>query len=451
MSAWCSSHDLIQDFYSPLTRFWELTIGALLAYWPYVKSYQNLIIRQGHAYSVIGGLILLIALYVIDQSKEFPGYWVALPVLASVFLLGAGSESVLNKRVLSHPWMVKLGIISYPLYLWHWPIFSMVRVVQGEQASVIERLLMVGVSVCFAWATYRWVEIPIRFQIKHAYKIWLLLFVMTCIGVLGYVTYKADGFPRRDVMGAERIFNQGDLGHDEFHQYFQEHFESCVESSISNTAGKWHGMVRCFQSQKSSLFDVVLVGDSHAEHLFIGLAEAMPDKNVVFYSKPGMPLMAEREFATVFDLVMQTNNYSTVVLAANWAPKIKKDSLHLFEKDLGDTVSKLLTAGKKVYVLSDVPQFAFDPQKCKYQRPLSGGVKCEMPRQEAELQLNKYWDVVKQTQKKYPSLQVIELTNLFCTSEICQMANQGVLLYRDNNHLNIRGSRYVGLDISNSL
>jgi hypothetical protein len=135
------------------------------------------------------------------------------------------------------------------------------------------------------------------------------------------------------------------------------------------------------------------------------------------------------------------------VLTANWASKIKNSSLSVFEKNLDNTVGQLLAGGKTVYVLSDVPQFAFDPQKCKYQRPLSGGVKCEMPRQEAQQQLNTYWDVVTRVQNKHPSLRMIDLTNLFCTSETCQMANQGMLYYRDNNHLNIPGSQYVGFKI----
>lgn len=450
-NVWWSSRDMTQDFYSPLTRFWELTLGALLAYRPYTKGFQNFTFQQAHMASVLGSVVLVIGLGVIDQSKVFPGYWAVLPVLASVLLLGAGPCSVLNQRVLSHPWMVQLGAISYPLYLWHWPIFSITRVVQGEQASVIARLLMVGMSVCLAWVTYRWIEEPIRFQIKHAYKTGLLTLGMVCVGVLGYATYKADGFPQREVMNVERVRNQGDIGHDVFHQYFQNHFEACSETRIAATAGRWHGMVRCFQSHKSTQFDVALVGDSHAEHLFIGLAQSMPDKNVVFYSKPSMPLIRDDEFATVFDVVMQPNNYGTVVLMANWAPKVKKGALSQFEQDLDHTVGRLLAAGKKVYVLSDVPQFAFDPQKCKYQRPLSGEVKCEMSRQEAQQQLDTYWGAVMQVQKKHPSLRVMNLTDLFCTSETCEMAKQGVLHYRDNNHLNISGSQYLGFRIFENL
>ncbi len=450
-NAWWSLRDLTQDFYSPLTRFWELTLGALLAYRPYANGFQNLTTRQAHACSVFGFVVLAIALGLIDQSKAFPGYWALLPVLGAVLLLAAGPSGVLNQWVLSNPWMVGLGVISYPLYLWHWPVFSMVRVVQGEQASLIARLSMVGLSVCLAWMTYRWVEVPIRFQIKHAYKTWVLSLGMVCIGVLGYVTYKADGFAQRDVMRAERVHNQGDLGHDVFHRYFQDHFQACSETRIAATAGSWHGMVRCFQSYKSTQFDVALVGDSHAEHLFIGLAEAMPDKNVVFYSKPSMPLLSDAQFATVFDVVIQPNNYGTVVLTANWRPKIKNGTLSQFEQDLDHTVGRLLAAGKKVYVLSDVPQFAFDPQKCKYQRPLSGEVTCEMPRQEVQQQLNTYWGAVTRVQKKHPSLRVMDLTDLFCTSEACQMAREGVLHYRDNNHLNIPGSQYLGFKIFENL
>ncbi|NBS95101.1 MAG: acyltransferase [Betaproteobacteria bacterium] len=446
-NGWLSLHDLKQDFYSPLARFWELSSGALLAYLPFTRGHRNLAPGMASFLSGLGIVLMITGICMLDSSVAFPGYWALIPVLASVLLIGAGPRAWVNHHVLSRPILTQLGLISYPLYLWHWPIFSLARVVNGESVPMGGRVILILISVGLAWLTYRLVETPVRFQIRHPRKTWILSLLMLLVGVLGYVTSKTDGFPDRDVMNSDRVFNQGDIGHEAFHRYSQEHFFPCEETRIASTVGTWNGMVRCFQSKKQKPIDLVLVGDSHAEHLFIGLAEAMPDANVAYYSKPALPLLGEAEFSTIFEVIAREKNYKTIVLTANWAPKVRPVSPEKFATDLNATVRTLLQAGKDVYLLSDIPQFQFDPQKCKYLRPLSDGVKCEMPRTIAQQQLAVYWSVIQDVQQKNPAMHSMDLTDFLCNPDVCNMASQGLLYYRDNNHLNMAGSRYVGRQI----
>lgn len=447
-NGWLSQTDLTQDFYSPLSRFWELMCGALLAYGQHAKkTWATSSVFQSDGVSLLGLMLLLFSLIGIHSTLAFPGYWALMPVIGSVFLIASGPSAVVNRFVLSQPLMTRLGVWSYPLYLWHWPVFAMVRVVNGEQVSVGLRCAMVILCVGLAWVTYRWVEVPLRFRIKHPLKAWALLGSMGLLGCLGYVTYKSEGWPNREIMSAKYVMHEGDIGHDKFHQYFQDHFFPCEEERIAKTAGSWKGMVRCFQSKESSQFDLTLIGDSHAEHLFIGLAQALPGKNVVFYSKPALPLMSEPEFTTVFDVIQTSKNYSSVVLAANWAPKLKGYDRELFEMNLEKTVNALLVANKQVYLLSDIPQFHFDPQRCKYQRPFTGDVKCDMPYDLAQAQWSEYGAAMAAVQQKHPSVRVLDLNPLFCAEGRCSMAREKQLFYRDNNHLNIGGSQYLGLSI----
>lgn len=456
-NGWLSQTDLTQDFYSPLSRFWELMCGALLAYWQRAKKtrHQNTLrigsVFQSNLLSLLGLMLLALAMVGMHSSLAFPGYWALVPVMGSVLLIAAGPNAVVNHQVLSRSCMTRLGAWSYPLYLWHWPIFALARVIQGEQVSVGARCGMVVISVGLAWATYRWVEVPVRFRIKHPLKVWVLSGAMCLLGGLGYATYKTEGLPNRDIMKANYVKHEGDIGHDAFHQYFKDHFLPCKEERIASAADSWKGMVRCFQSSKSSIFDFALIGDSHAEHLFTGLAQALPQKNVVFYSRPALPLMSEPEFNTVFDVVLKSKNYAAVVLTANWAPKLKGYDKTTFVVNLEKTIDALLAANKQVYLLSDIPQFGFDSQRCKYQRPFSGDVKCDMSRDVVQRQWKEYaaaWDAI---QEKYPSVRVLDLSAAFCTLEVCSMVREKQLLYRDNNHLNILGSQYLGLNIVSNL
>lgn len=450
-NGWLSQSDLTQDFFSPLSRFWELICGALLAY---CQQYKKLLVAsnkfQSDVLSLLGLVLLIFALIGINSTFAFPGYWALIPVMGSVFLIASGSDSIVSRLVLSRPLMTHLGAWSYPLYLWHWPVFAIVRVVNGEQASVGVRCVMVLLSVGLAWATYRWVEVPLRFRIKHPLRVWILLTSMCLIGCLGYTTYKSDGWPNREIMNPSYVMHEGDIGHDIFHQYFKNHFFPCEETSIAKTASTWRGMVRCFQSGNSAKYDLALIGDSHAEHLFIGMAQALPEKNMVFYSKPSLPLMSEPEFDAVFDVILKSKNYSAIVLAANWTPKLKEYDKKLFAVNLENTVEALLSANKQVYLLSDIPQFGFDPQRCKYRRPLSADVKCDMPQNVAREQWEQYGNVMIAVQKKYPLVQILDLNHSFCTEGGCSMAREKQLLYRDNNHLNVLGSQYLGLSIAHN-
>ncbi len=446
---WLSEADLTQDFYSPLSRVWELMCGAVLAYWQHCKKTRRIgDVFQTNMVSLFGLTLIALALVGINSTMAFPGYWALIPVVGSVLLIASGPGALVNRHVLSRSFMTRLGAWSYSLYLWHWPVFALVRVVNGEQVSAGMRCGMVVLSIALAWATYRWVEVPVRFGIKHPLKVWFLMGAMFLLGCLGYATYKSDGWPNREIMSTKYVLHEGDIGHDIFHQYFKNHFFPCEEASIAKAAGTWKGMVRCFQSGKSFKFDLTLIGDSHAEHLFIGLAQALPEKNVVFYSRPALPLMSESEFKTVFDVVLTSENYSAVALVANWAPKLKEYDKGAFVVNLEKTVAALLAANKQVYLLTDIPQFGFDPQRCKYQRPLSGDVKCDMPYEQVQAQWGEYGAAMVSVQQNYPAVRVLYLNRPFCTSEICSMARDKLLFYRDNNHLNVVGSQYLGLNIA---
>ncbi len=122
-------------FYMPFTRFWELASGALLAqlalmapngdalgglrrFAPFLGDSRAL----RDALSVAGTLLVLAPVLRLSHTASFPGFWAALPVLGTVALIAAGQRAIINRRLLSAPPMVLIGLISYPLYLWHWPL-----------------------------------------------------------------------------------------------------------------------------------------------------------------------------------------------------------------------------------------------------------------------------------------------------------------------------------------
>ena len=447
-----SQHDLVHDFYSPLTRFWELLCGALLAYAgaPQTKpalSEQAWWAHSTHLRGALGAMCLALAVSITD-ARHFPGVWALLPVTGAVLLISATPKAWVNRVVLSRGVCVWLGTISYPLYLWHWPIFSFARIVEGGTPSVMWRSAALLASVGLAWLTFWAVEKPLRFTWNFRYKTALLVLAMAGVGVLGHVTHKSDGYPSRAVMQPEHVVRGGDLGHDEFHDYFKQHFFPCAETSIYQEAGAWKGMVRCFQSKPQPQVDLVLLGDSHAEHLFLGLATSLPQLNVAFYVKGALPSLNGPEFKTILSHVLPDKHIQKVVLAGMWsghASEVKQSAG--LENALGPLIDALEQAGKKVYLIDDIPQFSFDPQRCKFQRPLTQSTKCDAPIAEFQAQRQSYLGDWMQVIKRHPEVAWVDLSRLMCNDQTCGMARDGQVLYRDNNHLNIPGSLYIGKHI----
>lgn len=440
-----SQHDLTHDFYSPLTRFWELLCGALLAYRTVVIAASD---KTAQLRTALGAALLVVAIVWIDADKRFPGAWALLPVMGAVLVISGDGQTWVGKTLFANRFSVWLGTISYPLYLWHWPVFSYARIVEGGTPSVEFRFVALCASVVLAWLTFQWAEKPIRFGWQFRYKTGALVLGMLAIGALGYSANKTHGFPERNIMKDQKVFNAGDIDHDVFHNYYGKHFFTCADPVIQKDAGNWKGVVRCFQSHATGPVTVLLLGDSHSEHLFLGIAEQLPHINVGFYGKGALPFLSKDEFKLIFESILHNPDIKKVVISAMWASRMheisKNESL---ASELSQTVQALQNSGKKIYISDDIPKFSFDPQRCKFQRPLMQSTKCDEPRQNLDNQRAKYLADLQKVVRLNPDVEWIEISSLVCSGETCSMARDGQLLYRDNNHLNIPGSQFVGAGI----
>jgi peptidoglycan/LPS O-acetylase OafA/YrhL len=212
--------DRVGDFYSPLTRFWELLAGSLLAYVAHhgfqlwirvgaridacrVKLAGTPVARETtlrDACAIAGVLFIALGLMVISKERRFPGMWALLPVLGSVLIIAAGAESWFNKTLLSNRVLVWFGTISFPLYLWHWPLLSFAQIVEGEIPARPVRIAAVAAAIMLSWLTFRFVEHPVRFSARALETTLALLVMMVIVGVTGYRTFEQGGIATRSVV-----------------------------------------------------------------------------------------------------------------------------------------------------------------------------------------------------------------------------------------------------------
>ena len=191
-------------FYSPVSRFWELMIGGVLAY--LVLHKPTWIARYREAQSAAGLLLLGVGLVVITRDRAFPGWWALMPTLGAALLISAGPATWGNRTLLSNRLAVWFGKISYPLYLWHWPLLSLALIQNNSDPTLpTVRMAMVVTAIVLAWLTYKLVETPIRGQNKGATRSLVLGFVAA--GLFGAAVVALGGLPRRAVNQDEtRLF-----------------------------------------------------------------------------------------------------------------------------------------------------------------------------------------------------------------------------------------------------
>lgn len=430
------SRDTTALFYSPQTRFWELMIGAILAYITVSPTRLKRLIssRFSSLRAQLGGVLVVLAVISGAWAGAYPGAWALLPTLGATLLISAGPDTWINKRVLSQKLMVGVGLISYPLYLWHWPLLTYARILEGRTPPVSTRVLLVVASFILAYITYRIIEKPLRFHARQRVVTYGLASAVLLVGGAGFITSANNGFENRTVNLREVKF-AGDIGHVEFHDYVETNFFPCTPDEVRAQAETWEGTTRCSQSRNDIPVDTILLGDSHAEHLYIGLAESLPNKNVAFYIRNGMAVESNPGFDIIFDAIKDNPNINQVVIGNFWTLR------GVPTNDLSKTVRSLQGRGIKVLITNGTPDFLFDPALCKFDG------ECAELANDFQERFDTYAADLDEVVRDAPGLELVNTADLLCDSQECVMGATGKLFYRDAHHLNIPGSQFVGAEI----
>lgn len=185
--------DPVATFYLPFTRAWELLAGGVLACgWNQLRHTS----AASNLRAAAGLVLIAIAAGVLDSKSAFPGWWGLLPVAGAALLLSAPAAWGC-RHLLSSPAMVRIGLISYPLYLWHWPLLVFFGIIKFAPLTLLERALIVALSFALAALTYRLVEVPFRFGRPNRRGIAGLCAGMGLVALAGGVIVAGRGFDFR--------------------------------------------------------------------------------------------------------------------------------------------------------------------------------------------------------------------------------------------------------------
>ncbi|QWD66558.1 acyltransferase family protein [Polynucleobacter sp. MWH-Aus1W21] len=489
--------DPITAFYSPLSRFWEIILGGVLAwfcafkgahknpkkylsakYFHIVNKCEAILAGAGwrNIQSLIGLILIVVSVFMFTKDLAFPGYWALIPASAAILLIVAGRDAWVNRVFLSHPSLVWVGVISYPLYLWHWVLLSMVRGLEGELPSRNVRLSIIAVSVLLAWLTYELIEKPIRFKLYKKSAIITLALLMIFTALLGLYVYKDNGFEIRS-------------RHQKFSAYIDsirrtEMQAECFEIPYAyKISDKWF----CELGDKQSAATIFAYGDSHALSLIPVLEQYALNKKIkiLFAGTSGCPSLlgiqsmrrgngietynCRKLNDRIFSYV-RSNGIKSVILANRWVyysgsivtPNeinyISRDELEPiniessrrdFSWALQNTIAKYSEIGVKVYLVEDTPRQLVLPRDILVKAGPS------------DVEINKFSvsrDLHEQNQsyvnaeirKHDDKASIINFDKLICNLEICPLAKDGQFLYFDSDHLGVYGSHllYPALNLS---
>ena len=486
-------------FYSPFLRFWELMAGSLLA-WLYkgemftglankVGPYLSFVLLRdssktdsvrlcGNILSVIGLAFILTAVFALD-NKDFPGYKALLPVMGAVLMIPAGKDAFLNRYLLSNRVMVWFGLISYPLYIWHWPFLSFAWIVGGEMPQLKVRIGCVVLAVIMSAVTYYFVEPRLRWGRYGGFKAAGLLSVMVIIGVTGYSIERHDGYTVRMDDPEQPVI-------DAISKRLSEDAGRCLQY-IPDWKRLGDGYNLCRLQRAEGKNTIAVIGDSHARHLYPGLS-ALAEENegvAVFPTPCAIPLIglhsgikpawlrkqpfrihSQHLLSEGFSFILSHKNITKVVLShspgCSWHDVVdtRNPDNHDFDSILRDGFSRtydaLTRAGKEIYVIWDSPTYYKSSRfsKCSAssaRRPSAVPSFLSLKQFDAcsvkvsDLERRKFVDNWKKVSREkadgYKNIHFIDLEESFCHRGLCSMLDSsGRMLYADGEHLNIRGS-----------
>jgi len=447
------------------TRAFELLIGALLA----ITPRYSLSAFFEKALGAIGLVVILASAVLFTDQTAFPGLHGLLPCIgAALILYYSKPHQGVDGYLLASAPMVYLGKISYPAYLWHWPIIAFLNI-QHIELDVPVSIIVILTTLLLSSLTYHLLELParrahrysIRQVVIYGYVIPTLIFVGVIISLTA-----AKGLPQRfdaklNAMSAAINSKSQDLRHechgDGHHAATPDTAEHCV-IGVSNRP-----------------VDFLLIGDSHANH-FTGMLDVMArdaglrgydvTQNSTIYLPNTESFYTDRgvrknfpEFKIRNDKltqIIQSGHYKAVILGGSFAKRyrtadyeapVQGNSKQIFEQQLREGISIIKKSGAKVILIKGNP--VFEDTGLDYMCPFNNmrfnqNKDCRLPRKVHDANFSDWNKIVTQIKFEQPDIQLIEPDKIMCDSNYCYSSLQETPLFFNDDHLNYQGSEQIG-------
>lgn len=454
---WHSEHKSLVYFF-PVTRGFELLMGALLG-----MSYQKLPAHFSKGISnclAILGLSLIFYAGCYLDSHDYPSVYILFPCIGALLLLFTGKYSTIVAKILSVTPLVFVGLISYALYLWHWPILAYLHYLDIQINAFVIVLVLLStflisvLSWIFVEQVFRYHTI---FTFGKTFYYFILLPLLLCLCLIGLLIFYPNSGFNTVSKKAYQVVNT---------YYASPASVICMHVKGRVLPPEENCMIGSLQQKSAS---VLVVGDSHA-HAASGmlsvLLEAKKMKGYVV-SLPSTPFILGHihnwlaaDYLGRTNLIKQLikkNKYRYVVMGGYWDQysdySIEKNKSEkyirrykILSSGLKKAVKFVIDHGATPVILLDVPPLLNVSKYCGFTR-LSKYNQCYNSKDKIDIIQKKTREIIIAIQRDYPKTILIDPDRLICAGQRCYAALNGMPLYYTgghNSHLNYAGSVLLG-------
>lgn len=458
VSQWGVSRYPAAAYYLLPTRFFELAVGALLAYLPAVGQGKR---HVSFVASIIGVGLILYGAAVYGKETLFSGYNALAPVVGTALLLRWGAEGPVG-RLLGAPLAVGIGKISYPAYLWHWPIISFLYI--NEVAiSVSVGLGVLAATFALSWLTYQGLELPARRHLARP-----AARVVAIGGGLPITASVAIAFGIVALQGMPARFSESLNKKSEALLAFPNKVRGrCNEGPPTNPLPPED----CVLGSPGGKVNFLLVGDSHANHYSgfmdeLGKAAGMRGYDMTRSNTPYLPgidrwmmrdgtadhhenFVPRNEYVS---RLLESTRYDAVILAGNYTGFFADEIIRskdaegheALKQGLRAAIENAKNAAPRVVVVATIPLLEGNLHDCslraeRFNRKLD----CTLPAERHFARTAGVRNLFDSLKQEFPDVIWIDPDQLLCNEQRCLTEMDGVPLYKDHGHLNDVGSRLL--------
>ncbi len=463
----------IDMFYHSFSRFWELSLGGLVFAIEYKKKKDKFLTKI--AFSSL--YIFVLAIFVSYGNEEFNIYKTLIITVSTGFLILCLNRQGIHNKILSSSVLVFLGLISFPLYLWHYVIISYFNILKFD--IVENSFWIITISIFLSLLTYRYIEFYSRQQ--ESYKFALTLVVVVVLSGLSF-----------QYMRLSKIVLQRD--HLNLNLKFEEQFQKYplknkngikLVNKISNKETSIDYILSTSSDKEANY--IAIIGDSHAYASYHGFANLFKDQGyeTILLANSACPSLIEgaigrneekineckNKIENTYDFLEKKKNITKVILITRGQYYAKnrgfgtidgghiekgfKHKAYLTDKNSYNLEEEFYRSVKKTfayfskkkniefYYLLENPELGFSPidymERPFLNKELSNS-KNKVSYDEYNKRQEEYRKRIYDISKSFPSITILDPEPIFCDTSFCYAIKNDKMLYRDDDHLSIEGS-----------
>jgi len=466
--------DRVATFYSPFTRFWEILCGSLVAIFFFenknvlnktskiLSYYLNLIFNKNKPtfntnilfdlLGIVGLTLIAFALFKLNDHLLFPGYLALFPVLGTVIVLLSNSKSIVTQYFLTNRFVVWFGLISYPLYLFHWPILSFARIIYGDVPGKFVRLALIFLSVILAWLTYKFLEKPIRSSKLKVRSIFFFLILMLAVSFFSFIIYQNNGLQFRHINILNKHVSEA-LNYD-----WKAGFRrgECYIDDTDSQANYFS--MNCGKKINKDNSSLLIWGDSHSASLYRGFESYLKPKNISLFqfTSSGCPPILNFKVDKRIKCI-ENNNFvlseikrlkpQNVVLGAYWSLYDGTDGFNRFDAGkLIETIRILKELQiQNITVIGHLPSYTINQPDILRSNIFYSSVIKDRTYSKFRNDSIIYDKIIRKI-SEFSGVNFVSPLDLLCNDQGCLLAVPGIeknLLSFDYGHLTSNGSEYL--------